>query len=228
VDVSDEKPDTPNDKDEATPQPDSNGDSGGGSRGSRGSNNANWLDRLTTSLKQLRGAVLAAVGVLCAIAAAIAAISQIGSAAKVTGSSSPLTVISSTPAPTPSPTRTPTPSPTVPATLVVTETCHLSSTPQQGAQVNLTYTIVANESATVGLGAGIYDPSGNDQSTGTGDLDGYPIHSGTQTVTRPLPIPSDLSSGTYEITGEIWPSGQIGADGANTIAEAACAYMKVP
>lgn len=221
--VSDETPDTPNDKDEATPQPNSDGDGGGGSNGS---GNGSWLERVTTSLKQVNGLMLAVLAVFATVVAGIAAISHIGGAPEGLGvSTPPVTVSVAETSPPPSP---PTQSATAPATLAVTETCRLSSTPQPGGQVDLIYTIVANESATVGLGAGIYDPSGNDQSTGTGDLDGYTVHPGTQTVTRPLPIPSGLSSGTYEITGEIWPAGQIGADGVNTIAEATCADMTVP
>lgn len=94
--------------------------------------------------------------------------------------------------------------------------------------VTMSYNVTLNRADTVGLGAAIYDNSGNDHSTGYGDVDSIQLTSGQTNKSRPLPIPSNLPSGRYEIDAEIWPPNEVGQNGANTIADALCAYFTVP
>lgn len=131
-----------------------------------------------------------------------------------------------------------------PAVLSPTPSSSLSSTPASpdlnlhcslntralhpGITVTMTYNATLNQADVVGLGAAIYDNSGNDQSTGYGDVDRIQLPSGQSRNSRPLPIPSNLPSGRYEIDAEIWPPSEVGQNGANTIADARCAYFTVP
>jgi hypothetical protein len=97
-----------------------------------------------------------------------------------------------------------------------------------GITVTMTYNVILNRADMVGLGAAIYDNSGNDHSTGYGDVDSIQLPSGQSKNSRPLPIPSNLPPGRYEIDAEIWPPDEVGQNGANTIADAPCAYFTVP
>jgi hypothetical protein len=91
----------------------------------------------------------------------------------------------------------------------------------------MTYNMTLNHGDTVGLGAGIYDESGNDHSTGDGDIGSIYLPPGPDTKSRPVPIPGNLPPGTYEIDAEIWPPNEVGQNGANTLADATCAYFSV-
>jgi hypothetical protein len=97
----------------------------------------------------------------------------------------------------------------------------------EGQQTTATYKITSNQAIKVGLGAGVYDSGGTDHSNGTGDMDGYQLVVGTETVTRELVLPSGLSADQYEIDAEIWPNSAIGANGVNVLAEATCGFFKV-
>jgi hypothetical protein len=92
----------------------------------------------------------------------------------------------------------------------------------------MTYNVALKEPDTVGLGAAIYDNASTDHSTGYGDVDSIQLHSGQTKESRPVPIPGNLPSGRYEIDAEIWPPNEVGQNGANTIADALCAYFSVP
>jgi hypothetical protein len=135
------------------------------------------------------------------------------------------------PASTPPTTRTtpPTPSPTTPPAPTLQLVCALEpASPKPGQQATVTYTITSNTTRNVGLGAGIYDDEGDDSSTGTGDIDSFPVEVGKQTTTRILPVPRSLKPGTYEITAELWPPNAIGADGTDTLVDSTCATITVP
>jgi hypothetical protein len=107
--------------------------------------------------------------------------------------------------------------------------CILSTrSPRPGMTITMTYKLFLNRADKVGLGAAIYDNSGNDDSTGTGDIDSIQLPQGQVSESRPVPIPGDLSPGNYEIDAEIWPANEVGQDGANTIADPTCAYFSVP
>jgi hypothetical protein len=106
--------------------------------------------------------------------------------------------------------------------------CKITSSVHPGKQITATYTITSNRTIKVGIGAGVYDSAGVDQSTGYGDLDGYQLTPGTQEVTRVIEVPSGLPAGHYEIGAEVWPSGKIGADGTEVLAEGLCGYFTSP
>ena len=129
----------------------------------------------------------------------------------------------------PSATSSPVPSTASPSPIDIGLKCSLNTrSPHPGMTVKMIYNISMNQGDVVGLGAGIYDSSGNDHSTGYGDIDSIQLSSGQITESRPVSIPSRLSSGRYEIDAEIWPRNEVGRNGANTIADATCGYFSVP
>jgi len=97
-----------------------------------------------------------------------------------------------------------------------------------GITVIMTYHITLNQEDAVGLGAAIYDNSGNDHSTGRGDINTIILPPGQLTKSRRVPIPSNLSSGRYEIDAEVWPPNEVGKNGVNTVTGATCAHFSVP
>lgn len=127
---------------------------------------------------------------------------------------------------------TPPPSISLPA-LAVSATCELSGFGKQevaspGSKVAVSYTLVANTADNVGVGAGVYGSDrSRDYSNGDGDVDDLRIASGTNSLTRLVSIPSDIGPGDYEIDVEIWPANKIGADGADTYADAVCGSVSV-
>jgi hypothetical protein len=80
----------------------------------------------------------------------------------------------------------------------------------------------------VGLGAGVYDEQGNDQSNGDGDVSDTTLQEGQSDPSRPVTIPTGLPAGTYEIDAEIWPANEIGKNGVNDLTDAVCGSFKVP
>ncbi|MEV6383057.1 hypothetical protein AB0M31_27055 [Streptomyces sp. NPDC051773] len=110
----------------------------------------------------------------------------------------------------------------------VSVTCEVEPTPGPGREVRLTYTISSTTEATVDLGAEVYAPDGSPLASGFGDVDGYAVSQGEQTATRQLRVPAGLASGEYEISGVVWPEGQKGTDGAETLGDAVCATFIVP
>jgi hypothetical protein len=106
--------------------------------------------------------------------------------------------------------------------------CTLSKPPRSGAIIILTYHMSLQTAGVVGLSAGIYSKSGNDYSTGYGDISGIQLLKGLVTESRPLLIPPNLPAGTYEIDAEIWPANEVGENGVNTIADTTCAFFSVP
>ncbi len=107
--------------------------------------------------------------------------------------------------------------------------CSLNTrSPHPGVTITMTYDMILSRPDVVGLGAAIYDDSGNDDSTGYGDIDSIQLPQGQVRESRPVPIPGNLPAGNYEIDAEIWPPNEVGQDGANTIADATCAYFTVP
>jgi hypothetical protein len=139
------------------------------------------------------------------------------------------TTFSATPTIIPSATSSsPPPSSASPSPIDISLKCSLNTrSPHPGMTVKMTYNISINQGDVVGLGAGIYDNSGNDHSTGYGDIDSIQLSAGQITESRPVPIPSRLSSGRYEIDAEIWPRNEVGRNEANTIADATCGYFSV-
>jgi serine/threonine protein kinase len=126
------------------------------------------------------------------------------------------------------PTQAPPPASPSKAPLHIDLACSLSATsPRPGMTITMTYTMTLNEGDTVGLGAGIYDSTGNDHSTGDGDIDSIYLPPGQVAKSRPVPIPASLPPGTYEIDAEIWPPNEVGQNGANTIADASCTNFTV-
>jgi hypothetical protein len=91
----------------------------------------------------------------------------------------------------------------------------------------MTYEINSNEPVKAGLGAALYDNQGNDHSTGYGDIDSALIPAGQSNRSRPVQFPSNLPAGRYEMDAEIWPDNEVGKNGANTLADATCAFFKV-
>lgn len=192
-----------------------------------------WTAQLTDFQKFLAAATgsIAAIGVL--VGTAVGVVHLIGSGggnptAAPSQSSSiqdggPIPSTTSPPTSTSPPPSTPSPS----QTLNISVVCKLPAAVHEGQQTTATYVITSNQAVKVGLGAGVYGSDGTDYSNGDGDMDGYQLKAGTQSVTRELILPSGLQSDQYEIDAEIWPSGEIGANGANTLAEATCGYFNV-
>jgi hypothetical protein len=166
------------------------------------------------------GLMIIVIGVACLVTPEVFGASQaksaIGGGPTVRASFSPS--ISTTPTPT----LTPIP------TAVIRVKCSISQQLRPGITVQLTYDIESSHGLTVGLGAGLYDNVGTDHSTGYGDLDSVPLAIGKNTETRPVLIPGSLPPGRYELDAEIWPQNKVGTNGANTLAEATCAYFDVP
>lgn len=190
------------------------------------------LKRWTERLKELQGLVVAVGAVLLAVGAAVGAANGIFDGHPSPGASpqpspsirpddSPMTptVTPTTPSPRPSPSVTP--------SLNISVTCQLPGNLQQGQQTKATYTITSNQSIKAGLGLGVYDSGGTDYSNGDGDMDGYQLSTGTQSVSRDVFLPTGLDAGRYEIDAEIWPNGKIGADGVEVLAEGHCGYLNV-
>ena len=139
------------------------------------------------------------------------------------------TTFSATPTIIPGETSFPPPSSASPSPSDIGLKCSLNTrSPHPGMSVKMTYNITMNQRDVVGLSAGIYDNSGNDHSTGYGDIDSIQLSPGQITESRPVPIPSRLSPGRYEIDAEVWPRNEVGRNGANTIADATCGYFSVP
>lgn len=102
--------------------------------------------------------------------------------------------------------------------------CTISPAPHPGAVVTLTYQLHAEKAGTVGLGAGIYRQGGDETDYGNddaGDEDSYRLQAGAQSVSRPLHLPTGLKSGTYQIAGEVWPTGDVGT--GDTLTDQTCA-----
>jgi len=197
--------------------------------------NGGWLkkliDRLTTFQKFLATATATVVAVGALVAAVLGVLHLIGqksinhptaSPTIVTGDSSPLPP--TTALPTSSSPSAPSPTPS----LNISVTCQLPGPVREGQQTTATYKITSNQVIKVGLGMSVYDSGGTDHSNGNGDMDGYQLVVGTQTVKRELLVPSGLAADQYEIDAEIWPNGKIGAGGADTLAEATCGFFNVP
>jgi len=105
--------------------------------------------------------------------------------------------------------------PTIVTPLNIILTCSLNTQSlHSGMTIIMTYAMTLSQRASVGLGAAIYDSSGNDDSTGYGDIDDIQLPQGQVTESRPVPIPSNLPPGNYEIDAEVWPPNEIGQDGA--------------
>jgi hypothetical protein len=111
--------------------------------------------------------------------------------------------------------------------VTTTVSCTLSKSLQPGQTAQLTYHFVSSGGQPIGLGAGLYDSSGNDHSTGHGDIGSYTVMAGRTSRTRPVPIPARLPAGRYELDAELWPANEVGANGIQTIATAACGYLTV-
>lgn len=106
--------------------------------------------------------------------------------------------------------------------------CKLSTEAlKPGATFQMTYEIHSNEAVAVGLGAALYDNQGTDHSTGYGDIDSTLLPIGQSSESRPVLIPSGLPAGRYEVDAEIWPNNEVGQNGANTLADATCAFFNV-
>ena len=105
--------------------------------------------------------------------------------------------------------------------------CTASSRIRPGKLVTLAYKIKSDRTVDVGLGAGFYDESGGDHSTGTGDRDSLRLKSGDTRVTRVFVEPAGLAPGIYELDAEIWPANKIGADGVETLADDQCAVIRI-
>jgi hypothetical protein len=104
--------------------------------------------------------------------------------------------------------------------------CTVSPAPHAGGQVSLTYTIDATKAGTVGLGAGIYDDAGDPvEHDDTGDRNSLSLHAGEQQYTRKLILPDHLPRGTYDIAGEVYPTGKVGK--GETLTDETCTKMPV-
>lgn len=111
----------------------------------------------------------------------------------------------------------------------MTLSCSLSQQRlRPGMTVQLTYHVDSPVIRQAGLGAGLYDAQGNDDSNGDGDVDSIALHQGWNSLSRPVTIPANLQPGQYELDAEIWPANEIGQNGVNDLIDATCTYFKVP
>jgi hypothetical protein len=107
--------------------------------------------------------------------------------------------------------------------------CTLNQTTlRPGITVQLTYEIDTNQPTPAGLGAGLYDNQGKDRSTGYGDINSLSLPAGRSTKSRSVKIPANLAPGKYELDAEVWPANEVGANGANTLADGTCEHFRVP
>jgi hypothetical protein len=106
--------------------------------------------------------------------------------------------------------------------------CSFTGTMKPGQTVQMTYHFDSSAARQVGLGAGLYNNAGIDNSTGTGDISDYQLSPGKTAKTRPVPIPAHLKPGRYELDAELWPPNEVGQNGVQTITTATCGYMTVP
>jgi hypothetical protein len=97
----------------------------------------------------------------------------------------------------------------------------------RGQQVVLTLTIESPKAMSVGVGAGFYDQDSNDQSTGFGDIDSHQLAAGSNVVSRQFLVPVSVPAGAYELDAELWPPNEVGHDGVDTLAETACATVRL-
>jgi hypothetical protein len=73
----------------------------------------------------------------------------------------------------------------------------------------------------------LYDDLGVDHASGDGDVDHYRPGKGMFSISRPLPIPSDLPRGPYEVVAELWRPFRIGESDADLLGEVTCGYLAV-
>jgi hypothetical protein len=50
---------------------------------------------------------------------------------------------------------------------------------------------------------------------------------GARSLSRQFTLPSDLPTGTYELTAEVWPANMVGKDGVETLADSTCEYVSI-
>jgi hypothetical protein len=155
-----------------------------------------------------------------------AAVRTAGSTATAPPAGSP-TPVSTLPPPAGSPTPVSTVPPPAPPVASVSVSCPgMQSTMKLGATFSMTYVITLKSAGNLGLGAALYDPSGNDQADGTGDEDQVSFPAGSSTNTRAVHIPTNLIPGTqYDVWGELWPANFIG-DGS-PVASGRCGFVTV-
>jgi hypothetical protein len=108
-----------------------------------------------------------------------------------------------------------------------TVSCTINASLQPGRTIQLTYHFNSATARRAGLGAGLYDATGNDHSTGAGDINSYEIAPGRTAKSRPVPVPAKLPPGRYELDAELWPPNKVGQNGAQTIASATCGFLTV-
>ena len=97
----------------------------------------------------------------------------------------------------------------------------LRATMRIGSHVQVTYEFESDGSGTVGLGVGLYDDAGNDQSDGNNDVDSIAVSAGPNRLSRVFDIPA-VATGPYELDGEVWPANKVGSDSAETLLDGPC------
>lgn len=107
--------------------------------------------------------------------------------------------------------------------------CTTSPAPRPGAAVTIIATIEADRPGTIGISAGTYLKGGDDTDYGANDDSAddpnHRLNVGAQDVRLAYNVPGSLKTGTYEISGQLWPTDDIGGD--NDLTARTCATMPV-
>ncbi|WP_433081339.1 hypothetical protein ACQP1P_45810 [Dactylosporangium sp. CA-052675] len=133
-------------------------------------------------------------------------------------------------APTPTPTRSDTPAspsafPTPGQGVSIAVTCALITQPGDDRNFRVSVNIVSRQPATVGVGVSLYDDSGEDLSTGAGDIDSLNIGAG-ETPLLLQPRAPQILRRRVEVRVELWPPNKIGQEGARLLGEAVCGVIQ--
>jgi hypothetical protein len=143
------------------------------------------------------------------------------------GSSPPVTTQPTTSAPTS--TSAPTPVKPLKKGEVRVVHCTTSPAPRPGGTVTIIATIEADKAGTIGISAGTYLRGGDDTDYGANDDSAddpnHRLNPGAQDVRLTYNVPGGLKAGTYEISGQLWPTDDIGGD--NDLTARTCATMPV-
>lgn len=97
-----------------------------------------------------------------------------------------------------------------------------------GDEIGLVYEITSSRDGAVGLGASLYEIGGDGEHWDAAhNLDLVEVHAGREPVSRPFVIPADVPPARYELVGEVWPGGEVGKEGADTLDDEVCGVVTI-
>jgi hypothetical protein len=97
-----------------------------------------------------------------------------------------------------------------------------------GDDVELTLTVTTETVGQVGLGASLYPLDGEQEySDDAHDVESVLVRPGQSPITRSFVVPNRPELGRYDLLAEVWPGGEIGDEGVDTLAEASCGEVEL-